>query len=97
MKKELTYKYRISQTREEAYKLARVALERAEKENSFPVRVDFSFNEGDCQLNGVGRGFEVKLDFSDSSVDLFLDLSFVLRPAKKKILTAIESELSKCL
>tara|TARA_B100000927_G_scaffold201132_1_gene162840 strand:+ start:372 stop:665 length:294 start_codon:yes stop_codon:yes gene_type:complete len=97
MKKELTYEYRVSHSRADAYKVAIKALESAERDRAFPVRVDFSYNENNFELRGRGSGFEVKLEFSDTYLDLFLDLSFVLRPAKRKILAAIQNELGKCL
>ena len=95
MKKELTYRYQNSSSGDDAFSLAMKALDRAEKENVFPVKVDFWFNDQDRKISGKGKGFEISLEFNESALDIFLDLSFFLRPAKKKILSSIENELSK--
>lgn len=95
MKKELTYTYLNSSSGEDAFSMARKALDRAEKENVFPVKVNFWFNDQDRKISGKGKGFEISLEFNENALDLFLDLSFLLKPAKKKILSSIENELSK--
>jgi len=97
VKKELSYNYRSSSNGEEAFSSAKYALNKAEQENVFPVSVDFIFDEEKKKISGKGKGFEIALEFKDRDLDLFLDLSFLLRPAKKKILSSIENELSKYL
>ncbi len=95
MKKELTYRYQNTSNGEDAFSMAMKALDRAERENVFPVKVDFKFDNEFRKIQGKGRGFEISLEFFDKELDLFLDLSFVLKPAKRKILSSIENELCK--
>ena len=95
MKKELTYRYQNSLNGEDAFSMAMKALDRAEKQNVFPVKIDFWFNDDDKIISGKGKGFQISLEFNEKDLDLFLDLSFLLKPAKKKILSSIENELSK--
>ena len=58
MKKELTYTYQNSSNGEDAFSMAIKALDRAEKENVFPVKVDFWFNDQDRKISGKGKGLK---------------------------------------
>ena len=97
MNKELTDYYRSSISCQDAFSSAINALERAERENVFPVKVNFRFDNQGMKIFGKGKGFEISLKFNEKDLDLFLDLSFLLKPAKGKIISSIENELSKYL
>ena len=95
MKKELTYKYTKAQNKQVAFSLAKSVLKEAENNGSFPVSVNFSVDDDFFIISGKGKGFEVKLSFEEHDLDISMDLSFVLKPLKGKILSKIEQELSR--
>ena len=97
MKKESTYFYKNINSGGEAFELASNALINAQSNNLFPVKVDFEVDRSMKVIEGRGKGFGVKLSFSDSSVDIYVDLSFMLKPIKGKIINGIETELKKYL
>ena len=97
MKKESTYFYKNTSSGHEAFNLASDALINAKNNNLFPVKVDFQVDQSMKVIEGRGKGFDVKLSFSEEFVDIYVDLSFMLRPIKGKIIDGIESELKKYL
>ena len=61
------------------------------------MKVDFEIDKDLKVIEGKGKGFGVKLSFSEQAVDIYVDLSFMLKPIKGKIIDGIESELRKYL
>jgi len=97
MKKESTYWYKNINSGAEAFELASDALRNAQGNNLFPVKVDFEIDESMKVIEGRGKVFGIRLCFYVSSVDIHVDLSFVLKPIKNKIVAGIETELKKYL
>ena len=60
---------------------------------SFQVKADVSYDDSNHKMSAKGKGFELNMDFKDDHVVIDLDLSFMLKPLKKPVLTRIEGEL----
>ena len=86
--------YQKAQNKEEAYKLAcdQITEEYIEK---FKVHAEIHYNESAGEIKATGKGFTLTLDFGDSDVGVNLDLSFMLKPLKGKVLETIENKIKK--
>ena len=82
----------------EGYLLATEFLQSSQAKSMFPVSIDFSFSNGDRpRITGRGKGFEVTLLFNDQEVRVDLDLKFLLKPMKGKIIDTLTQEIKRVL
>ncbi len=63
----------------------------------FQVKADISYDENNRKVIASGTGFTLELKFLENHCDVDLDLSFLLRPLKGKILEKIEGQIKKNL
>ena len=63
----------------------------------FQVKVDLKIDEAKKIIKAQGSGFTLTLTFMDTNCDVDLDLSFLLKPLKSKILEKIQSQIEKNL
>ncbi len=63
----------------------------------FQVKADVSYDDTNKKVKAVGTGFTLELCFLADHCDVELDLSFLLRPLKSKILEKIEGQIKKNL
>jgi len=59
----------------------------------FKVCAEVKYLESSNRIEAKGQGFTLLIDFSSSDCELGLDLSFLLKPFKSKILDKIGNEL----
>lgn len=61
----------------------------------FQVKADIDYNEAAGVMTAKGKGFTLTLNFGQSSVDVGLDVSLLLRAFKGKIVDKIKRELER--
>ena len=81
---------------EDAYKTAR-ALITPEYIEKFQVKADLTYDDAAKKVTAKGSGFTLELCFLQDHCDMDLDLSFLLRPLKGKILEKLEGQIKKNL
>lgn len=65
--------------------------------DKFQVKADLKYDEAAKKVTAKGTGFTLVLSFLEDHCDLDLDLSFLLKPLKGKILEKIEGQIKKNL
>lgn len=61
----------------------------------YGVKAEVTKNEAAKELHAKGKGFELRIKFLDDHCEVFLDLSFLLKPFKGKVLEGIEKKLTR--
>lgn len=65
--------------------------------HKFQVKADINYDDVTRKVTAKGTGFTLVLSFLQDHCDLDLDLSFLLKPLKNKILEKIEAQIKKNL
>ena len=66
--------------------------------DKWKFKVDrLDYNEETCKIYAEGKKFRLSFFFSDTSVEVELDVSLIYRPFKASVLSKIESELRKVI
>ncbi len=63
----------------------------------FQVKADVKYDDAKKLVTAKGSGFTLTLCFLEKACDVDLDLSFLLKPLKSKILGKIEGQITKNL
>lgn len=90
----LKVNYSKASNQVEAYKLGKQAVT-PEYVAKFNVKADVETDDGKYCMVAKGKGFQLSLKFEDSYCLVDLDLSFMLKPLKGKILETIENKIKK--
>lgn len=61
----------------------------------FGVTADMKNDDANSTVVAKGSGFEAKIQFTDTEAIVNLDLGFLLKPFKGKILETIEKQIKK--
>ncbi len=61
----------------------------------FGVKAQVEKSDADCKMSAKGSGFEAKIHFTDEEAQVSVDLGFMLKPFKSKILETIEHQIKK--
>lgn len=61
----------------------------------FGVKADVKSDDVTNTLNAKGTGFDAKIEFTDTEALVKVDLNFLLKPLKGKILETIEKQIKK--
>ena len=61
----------------------------------FGVKADTNINEATSTIDAKGTGFSAMIQFTDTEALVRVDLNFLLKPLKGKILETIERQLKK--
>jgi hypothetical protein len=61
----------------------------------FGVNADLKTDDANTLLTAKGSGFEARIEFRDSEAVVNVDLGFLLKPFKGKILETIEKQIKK--
>jgi hypothetical protein len=61
----------------------------------FGVKAATSFDDGKHTIDAKGTGFSANIHFTETEVLVKVDLNFLLKPLKGKILETIERQLKK--
>jgi len=65
--------------------------------SQFKIKSVITYDESNFTIKAKGKGFTLEIDFNDIECLVNLELSFLLRALKTKILNKVESELVKIL
>lgn len=86
--------YSKSANKEEAFENAKsqITPEYIEK---FKVKADIDYDKDGGVICATGKGFELRLVFTDSETQVAAKMSLLLRPFKGKIIETIERKLQK--
>lgn len=90
---ELKIPYQNITDRKVAYKKALELI--PEVIAKFGVKADVEKNDADCLMKAKGSGFEAKIHFLEKEAQVSVDLGFLLKPFKSKILETIEHQIKK--
>jgi hypothetical protein len=63
----------------------------------FQMKIDTDFDEVNKIARANGNGFKLIISFFENHCDVDLDLSFLLKPLKSKILEKIQSQIERNL
>lgn len=61
----------------------------------FGVQADVNNDDSSSTLKAKGSGFEAKIEFKDTEAVVNVDLGFLLKPFKGKIMETIEKQIKK--
>jgi hypothetical protein len=61
----------------------------------FGVNADVKNDDATTTLRAKGSGFEAKIEFKETEAIVSVDLGFLLKPFKGKILDTIEKQIKK--
>jgi hypothetical protein len=61
----------------------------------FGVKADVKLDDSQHVVAAKGSGFEAKIEFKDAEAIVSLDLGFLLKPLKGKILETLEKQIKK--
>jgi hypothetical protein len=61
----------------------------------FGVKADVKNDDVANTINAKGTGFDAKIQFTDTEALVKIDLNFLLKPLKGKILETIERQIKK--
>ena len=61
----------------------------------FGVKADTKIDDATNTINAKGSGFSANIVFTESEAQVKLDLNFLLKPLRGKILETIEKQLKK--
>ncbi|MCM2349817.1 MAG: polyhydroxyalkanoic acid system family protein [Bacteriovoracaceae bacterium] len=61
----------------------------------FGVTAEMNNDDATSTLKAKGSGFEAKIEFKDTEAVVNVDLGFLLKPFKGKILDTIEKQIKK--
>lgn len=63
--------------------------------SKFGVKADTKIDDATNTINAKGSGFSANITFTENEAQVHLDLNFLLKPLKGKILETIEKQLKK--
>lgn len=63
--------------------------------SKFGVSADVKNDDASSTLSAKGSGFEAKIQFTETEAIVKVDLGFLLKPFKGKILDTIEKQIKK--
>lgn len=84
--------YKNVSNKEEAFSAVKGAVT-PELLAKWQVKADIVY--GDYTVNAKGKGFELKVDFFDEHCEVGVDLAFLLKPLKSKILEGVEKQFNR--
>lgn len=88
--------YKNLNGREAAYTKVK-SIVTPEYTQKFQVQADVAYDDANKIIKSTGKGFTLTLCFFDTYCEADLDLSFLLKPLKGKILSKIEDQIAKNL
>ena len=61
----------------------------------FGMKADIQFFPDQGKMCAKGKGFELNVDFGQSSLNIDLNLGFLLKPFHSKVISVLETEFKK--
>jgi hypothetical protein len=83
----------LGKSQKEAYEAAKLVVPQALEK--FGVKADIKLDESSHTISAKGTGFEAKIAFTGTEAQVKLDLGFLLKPLKGKVLEALEKQIKK--
>jgi aromatic ring hydroxylase len=90
----LKINYSASQSAEEAYAKVKEVVT-PEYTQKFQVKADVAYDDAKKIIKSTGTGFTLTLSFHNTYCEADLDLSFLLKALKPKILSKIEDQIKR--
>jgi len=81
-------------SKEEAYSAAKAAIT-PDLIDRFKVKADINYDDSNSIVSAKGKGFGLDIKFYESECEINLDLSFMLKPLKSKIIEGIEKQVKR--
>ncbi len=91
---DLKVDYNKNESKADAYEAVKGAIT-PELLARFQVKAQLSYSED--LISAKGKGFKLDLSFEDNACTAKIDLSFLLKPLKGKILEGIEKQLNRII
>lgn len=92
---DINVNYNNVMTKDNAYKVVENYIT-PENLKKFQVDAEFDYSPTD-KIIASGTGFTLTINFFEDRVEGKLDLAFILKPLRKKIVSVIEKEMIKRL
>ncbi len=92
----LAINYVQSADENEAFQRAKAAIS-TEAIAKYQVQADIEYKEESKSIVAMGKGFKLILDFDKRAAKVSIELAFLLKPLKNKILSSIEKQLKEVL
>ena len=89
---DLKLNYANVATKDEAYSAVKGAVT-PELLEKWKVKVDIEYNKDN--ICAKGKGFTLNVDFKEDHCAIKLDVSFLLKPLKSKILEGVEKQFKR--
>ncbi|MBT3235521.1 MAG: hypothetical protein HN353_06200 [Bdellovibrionales bacterium] len=86
--------YKNAQNPQEAFEIVKNYITPANIAK-YKVKAEFDYDPSNGLITASGKGFSLTMQFSESSVDVGLDLTFLLKPLKGKLLGSIRKEVAR--
>lgn len=86
--------YKNVSNKEEAFTAVKAAVT-PELLAKWQVKAEITY--GDYTVNAKGKGFELKVDFHEDCCEVAVDLAFLLKPLKGKILEGVEKQFNRVI
>ncbi len=91
---DLEVEFKKTDNKPEAYQAVKSAIT-PELLARFKVTAEITYKEDN--IHAKGKGFKLDMDFNDIHCVVSLDLSFLLKPLRGKILEAIEKQINRVI
>ena len=86
--------YKNVSNKEEAFSAVKGAVT-PELLAKWQVKADVTY--GDYTVNAKGKGFELRVDFHEDHCEVAVDLAFLLKPLKGKILEGVQKQFNRVI
>ena len=86
--------YEKAKSSKEAYQVVKTSIT-PDSLRKYNVEAQFKYDESIPQIVATGKGFTLTMNFYDDSLNMDLDLSFMLKAFKSKIEGMLSTELKK--
>lgn len=91
---DLSVNYSVAKNADEAYELAKLQIT-PDYIAKFNVPCNIDYDPSSKKIIAKGKGFTLTLCFEQTHSVVDLELSFLLKPVKRKVLDTIENKLKK--
>ncbi len=92
--KDIEIEYKKSESKKDAYKRVKKKIT-AEMLAKYKIETELIYDDENCSIRGKGNGFDFNLDFYDNEVCGDLNLSFLFKPFKAKVIESLEKKIKK--
>jgi hypothetical protein len=91
---DFTVEYKNATNPQEAFEIVKNYIT-PENIAKYQVKAEFEYDPDNGVITASGKGFKLNMEFADSHVDVGLDLLFLLKALKGKLLGSIRKEVAR--